>query len=99
MRFTVRENFLEKNMRERDGPLPTTHGTAATMLLLLLHLLQNGILLDLDQIPAFLLAETKPKLLDALPLFDRGCTPNFVVFGRLVVGRSTLPALMRTGSV
>lgn len=79
--FSVRENFSDKRMRERDGPLPTTYGTAATVLLLLLHLLQDRLLLDFDQIPTFLLAQTKPKFFDALPLFGRRCTPNFVVFG------------------
>ena len=73
--------FIEKDERERDGPLPTTYGTAATVLLLLLHLLQDRLFLDLDQIPAFLLTQTKPKLFDALPLFGRRCAPNFVVFG------------------
>jgi len=73
--------FRQKDEGERDGPLPTTYGTAATVLLLLLHLLQNRLLLDLDQIPAFLLAQAKPKLFDALPLFGRRCAPNFVVFG------------------
>jgi hypothetical protein len=91
--------FRQKDERERDGPLPTTYGTAATMFLLLLHLLQNCLLLDLDQIPAFLLAQTKPKLLDALPLFSRGCAPDFVVFGWLVAGRSILPAFVWARSV
>ena len=68
-------------MRGMDGPLPTTYGTAATVLLLLLHLLQDRLLLDLDLIPTFLLAQTKPKLFDALPLFGGRCAPNFVVFG------------------
>ena len=99
VRFTVREKFSDEKMRERDGPLPTTYGAAATMLLLLLHLLQNRLLLDLDQIPAFLLAQTKPKLLDAFPLFGGRCTPNFIVFGWLVAGRSILPAFMRARSV
>ena len=71
----------QKDERERDGPLPTTNCTATTMLLLLLHLLQDGLLLDFDQIPALLLTQAEPKLLDALPLFGRGCAPNFVVFG------------------
>ena len=70
-----------RQMGEGDGPLPTTHGTTAIMFLLLLHLLQDRVLLDLDQIPAFILAQTKPKLFDALPLFGSGSTPNFTVFG------------------
>ena len=73
--------FRQKDAREGDGPLPTTYGTATTVLLLLLHLLQDRLLLDLDQIPAFLLAQTKPKLFDTLPLLGGRCTPNFAVFG------------------
>ena len=69
------------------------------MLLLLLHLLQDGLLLDLDQIPAFLLTQTEPKLFDALPLFGGRCAPNFVVFGWLSVGRSILPVLVRARGV
>ena len=91
--------FRQKDDRERDGPLPTTYGTTATVLLLLLHLLQDGLLLDLDQIPTFLLAQTEPKLFDALPLFGRRCAPNFVVFGWLGADRSILPVLVRARGI
>jgi len=51
------------------------------VLLLPLHLLQDLLLLELDQIPAFLFTQTEPKFFDALPLLGRRYTPNFVVFG------------------
>jgi hypothetical protein len=73
--------FRQKDERKRDGPLPTTYGTAATVLLLLLHLPQNRLLLNLNQIPALLFAQAEPKLFDTLPLLGRRCTPNFAVFG------------------
>ena len=48
------------------------------MLLLLLHFPEDGIFLDLDEVPALLLAKAKPKILDALALFRGACTPNFI---------------------
>ena len=75
------KSFRAKDEWEKDEPLPITRSTAATVLLLLLHLLQDRILLNLDQIPAFLLAQAKPKLFDTLPLLCGRCAPNFVVFG------------------
>ena len=49
------------------------------MLLLLLHLLQDGLLLDFNKIAALLLTETQPELLDPLSLLRRISAPYFFV--------------------
>jgi len=57
------------------------------MLLLLLHLLQNSIFLDLDQVPPLLLTKTQPELLDPFPLFGGARAPDLVCVGfALLVG-------------
>jgi hypothetical protein len=40
------------------------------MFLLLLHLLEHRLLLDLDEISSFLLPEVEPELFDTLSLFE-----------------------------
>lgn len=49
------------------------------MFLLLFHLLQDGILLDLNEIPSLLFSESKPKLFDPLPLLSSTSTPNLTI--------------------
>ena len=58
------------------------------MLLLLFHLAEHGILLDLDEVAALVLCEGEPEVTDALALLCRGCAPYLVVRLRfwLVVG-------------
>ena len=51
------------------------------MLLLLLHLAQDGLLLDLDQRLALVLAQRQPELADALALLLGGCVPYGVLAG------------------
>ena len=70
----------------------------ATVFLLLLHLLQDRLLLDLDEIPALLLAQAEPELLDPLALLGGGRRPYLVVFGRLLARRGR-SGLVRGGGV
>ena len=61
----------EERARERRRghvPLAAADGAGAGVLLLLLHLLEDGLLLDFDEIAALLLSEGEPELLDALAL-------------------------------
>jgi hypothetical protein len=60
------------------SPLPPTHGAAATVFLLLLHLPQDGIFFDLDEILAFLLAKTKPEILYTFPFLGSARAPYLV---------------------
>ena len=69
------------------APLATTDCTAAVMLLLLLHLLEDGLLLDFNEIPALVLAESQPKLFDALALLCGARRPYLVVFWWLLARR------------
>jgi hypothetical protein len=64
------------------------------MLLLLLHFLQHGLLLELDQIPPLGLAEAQPKFFDPLTLLLARITPELVLVlcrggrgGRGIIGR------------
>ena len=64
------------------------------MLLLLLHLLQYGLLLELDQVPPLSLAEAQPKVLDTFALLLARITPESVLLlcrggggGRGSIGR------------
>jgi hypothetical protein len=72
-----------------DGsPLPPANSAAAGMLLLFLHLLQDGVLLDLDQRLALGFAQPQPEFLDPLTLLLRVCVPDlFPRHGRAVVLR------------
>lgn len=47
------EDLEKKRRRERYKPLPTTDGTHARMFLLFLHLLEDGLFFDLDEISSF----------------------------------------------
>ena len=47
------EDLEKKKRRERYKPLPTTDGTHARMFLLFLHLLEDGLFFDLDEISSF----------------------------------------------
>ena len=49
------------------------------MLLLLLHFLQHGLLLELDQVPPLDLAEAQPKFLDPLAFLFAGITPELAL--------------------
>ena len=49
------------------------------MLLLFLHLLQNGVLLDLDQIATLVLSQTEPKPFDPFALLRRARAPDLTV--------------------
>lgn len=49
------------------------------MLLLFLHLPQNGVLLDLDQISPLVLSKAKPELFDPFALLRRVRTPDLAV--------------------
>ena len=81
-----------------DVPLAAADSTTAVVLLLLLHLLEDGLLLDFDEIPALVLAEAEPKLFDALALLGGGRRPYLVVFGRLLARRGR-SGLVRGGGV
>lgn len=63
---------------KRHEPLPATYSTTARVFLLFLHLLEDGVFLDLDEVPAFLLAETKPEFLDAFAFLCRAGAPDLV---------------------
>lgn len=45
---------------------------------MLFHLLEDGVLLDLDEVPAFLLGETKPEFLDAFAFLCCAGAPDLV---------------------
>lgn len=77
----VSKNFLRDDMTRENGyrPLSAADCTAAVVLLLLLHLLEDGVLLDLDEVATFILSQTKPELLDPLAFLGRACTPDLVV--------------------
>ena len=49
------------------------------MLLLFLHLLENSVFLDLDQIATLVLSQTEPKLFDPFALFRRARAPDLAV--------------------
>ena len=51
------------------------------MLLLLLHLAEDGVLLDLDEGTALVLAEAEPELLDTLALLGGAGAPDLVGLG------------------
>lgn len=61
------------------------------MFLLLLHLLQDRILLNLDQIPPLFLSQRQPKLFDPFSFLDGRCGPDF----RVVFSGSRLGATRR----
>ena len=63
-----------------DVPLAAADSTTAVVLLLLLHLLEDGLLLDFDEIPAVVLAEPEPELFDALALLRCAGGPYLVIF-------------------
>lgn len=63
------------------GALAAADGAAARMLLLLLHLAQDGLLFDLDERLALVLAEGQPELADALALLLRRRVPDAVLAG------------------
>lgn len=71
---------------KRYQPLPPTDRTATAVLLLFLHLLQDGVLLDLDQIATLVLAQTEPKLFDPLTLLRRARAPDLAVILRALGG-------------
>jgi hypothetical protein len=75
----VSKIFSWVRSRNGYGPLPAADCTTATVLLLLFHLPEHGILLDLDQIAALVLAQTKPELFDTLTLLCRASTPDLGV--------------------
>ena len=81
-----------------DVPLATADGTTAVVLLLLLHLLEDGLLLDFDEISAVFLAEPEPELFDALPLLGGGRGPYLAVFRRWLA-RGGGSGLVRGGGV
>jgi hypothetical protein len=60
-------------------PLSATHSAAATVFLLLLHLLQNGIFLDFEKIATLVFSESQPKFFDPLALLDRASAPYFII--------------------
>jgi hypothetical protein len=62
-----------------DAPFPPTYRTTTTVLLLLLHLLQHGLLFELDQVSPFGLAEAQPEFLDPFALLLTGITPELVL--------------------
>lgn len=48
------------------------------MFLLFLHLLEDGVFFDLDEVPAFLLTETKPEFFDAFAFLRCAGAPDLV---------------------
>lgn len=48
---------------------PTTNSATTRMSVLLLHLSQDGILLDLQQIPSLRFIQSEPELANVLPIF------------------------------
>ena len=84
----------------KDEPLPTAYCTTAAMFLLFLHLAQDSIFFDLDEITPFLLSKPKPKFFNTFPLLNRTSTPYLVSFRRCRRGiRSWWSRFMRSGSV
>lgn len=69
--------------KEWHEPFPATDGTTATMLLLLFHLSQDGIFLNLDKIPSLLLAKAQPEILDPFPLL-RGTSAPYLAIRRMI---------------
>ena len=59
--------------------LTTTHGAAACVLLLLLHLFEDGVFLELNETLTLLLAQVDPESLDAFALFVGVGIPEAVV--------------------
>ena len=59
--------------------LAAADGAAAGMLLLLLHLAQDGILLHLDEGFALILAEAEPESFDPLPFLLGACVPYLLL--------------------
>ncbi len=56
--------------------LPPTDGARTGMLLLLLHLAHDGLLLDLQERLALVLAQAEPEVLDVLPLLLGARVPD-----------------------
>jgi hypothetical protein len=56
--------------------LPTANGAAARMPLLLLHLAEDGLLFDLQQVTTLALIELKPEITNVLSLFRRVLSPD-----------------------
>lgn len=52
------------------------------MLLLFFHLLQDGVLLDLDQIAPLVLSQSEPELFDPFTLLGRARAPDLAVILR-----------------
>jgi hypothetical protein len=59
--------------------LPAADCTTATVLLLLFHLPEDSILLDLDQIATLVFTQTKPEFFDTFTLLCRASAPDLGV--------------------
>lgn len=60
-------------------PLSAADCTTAVVFLLLLHLPEDGVLLDLNEVATFILSQTEPELLDPLAFLGGACAPDLVI--------------------
>ena len=88
MRRGCVSDMIEAQRKDKvHRPLSPTDCAHATILLLLLPLLQDGLLLDFDEVSALVLARAEPELLDALALLGGAGGPYLVVFRLLLASR------------